>query len=470
MKALAPARDKYLLGSILFLALLIGGGTTSGLYTDSLLEGSVLLIAAAVFWHSSDQAIDRRVLFLAVATLAVIAIQLVPLPLAWLAPLRPDLLQQEDAPSSFGFISLGVGRTVESLLFVTATLAFMLSLLRLRPEQLHGLLPVFFTGMICNLLAGIIQYSLASSIAVESFLPYTITGGLFANVNHFAALLFVSIPFIVYYAVSRGSWPSGVLGLGLVLLLLLAAGSRAGVLIGFATTVLSLVFLLARTRLSAVAILLMFLLVSVFSAGAWTHLGDGLSEPALGRAEIAATTMTGISGNWRIGVGFGSFQNAYQIYERQEMIFRDYVNHAHNDYLEIVFEGGILAAGVLALYIALLVGRMLEIRLGAFQKAAALAICFLLVHSLVDYPLRTFALALSFAYFNAILFHAGFDAKQARPDAGPGPAGEDPSLLQNYPPVIGAIPRLPRPNDHIDLIDAMRPTLHARGIGPEPRF
>jgi hypothetical protein len=35
-------------------------------------------------------------------------------------------------------------------------------------------------------------------------------------------------------------------------------------------------------------------------------------------------------------------------------------------------------------------------------------VAFLLVHSLVDYPLRTAALAMTFAYMNGIIFHRGF--------------------------------------------------------------
>ena len=48
---------------------------------------------------------------------------------------------------------------------------------------------------------------------------------------------------------------------------------------------------------------------------------------------------------------------------------------------------------------------------------AILSVTFLLVHSLVDYPLRTMSLALSFALLNAIIFHAGRFARRtsARP-------------------------------------------------------
>jgi len=37
-----------------------------------------------------------------------------------------------------------------------------------------------------------------------------------------------------------------------------------------------------------------------------------------------------------------------------------------------------------------------------------LSILFLLIHSMVDYPLRTMALSIVFSYLNAVIFHRGF--------------------------------------------------------------
>ncbi|MER8543502.1 O-antigen ligase family protein [Mesorhizobium sp. M1334] len=118
--------------------------------------------------------------------------------------------------------------------------------------------------------------------------------------------------------------------------------------------------------------------------------------------------------NWVAGVGFGNFQNAYQIYEREGMIFRQYVNHAHNEYLEIAFEGGVPAILLMAVYFVLLFAALVRVRRDPLQKAAFLSVSFLLIHSLVDYPLRTGALAMTFAYMNAIIFHKGFAERSKR--------------------------------------------------------
>jgi hypothetical protein len=48
------------------------------------------------------------------------------------------------------------------------------------------------------------------------------------------------------------------------------------------------------------------------------------------------------------------------------------------------------------------------------QKAAALAVLFILVHSIVDYPLRTMAVAVAFMFFHAILFHPDLPSPDQR--------------------------------------------------------
>ncbi len=96
------------------------------------------------------------------------------------------------------------------------------------------------------------------------------------------------------------------------------------------------------------------------------------------------------------------------------MIYKYYVNHAHNEYLEIFFEGGIFAAGLVAVYLILLLSALAHNRREPLQRAAFLSVFFLLVHSLVDYPLRTMALAMTFAFMNAIIFHKGFMDRPAK--------------------------------------------------------
>ena len=400
--------NKYLLGATLVLALLIGGGTARGLYTDSLVVCVSLLSAAIVMGSNSEQRASTSAALFVASVILLFLIQLVPLPYGFLSALRPDLFDRPDgADPAFSFISLDVGATLESLLLIVGPLAFFLSVLRLRPEQVKGLLPFFFLGVLCNLVVAALQYSLRKDTIIEGWLPFSIQAGLFANVNHFSTLLFVAIPLLVYFGLYRGQLLVGAIGLASILLLLLAASSRAGVLIGLIITVVSLFLLPGRSRLTMVSLIGAMVGLSVYGAGALSKIDTENLDPDFGRLEFARTTLEGIQENWPLGVGFGNFVKAYQIYEKPDMIFRQFVNHAHNDYLEIVIEGGILSAVLILIYLFMIAQIALSKGVDVIQRAAFIAIIFILIHSTVDYPLRTLGLSTTFAFLNGILFYGG---------------------------------------------------------------
>jgi len=399
----SETRQKIGLGIVLLLALVFGGGAGPGLFTDSLLQATIVLAVAVVLAaQSSLPAPPVLVGFLVLTALAGL-LQVMPLP-AWLfAGTRPDVFLQAGDGGSFRFVSLGVGRTLEATAFALSGLLFALAVTKLRGEHVRGLLPFFFIGVACNMLAGVMQFSMAQNGSLQSWLPYAITAGLFANVNHFSTLLFASIPLIVYYGLFVGRGVLMSLAIPAILLILLAAGSRAGVLIGLAITVLSFLFLAWRSRAGTVTSGALFVGLGIYSFGATTKfIGD--VDPAFGRIEFMRTTLEGLKENWVWGIGYGNFLSGYGPYERAEMIFRPYVNHVHNDFLEVAFEGGVVAMALIGLYMALFLLRMRH-RLDPLQRAAFLSIVFILLHSTIDYPLRTMAIAVTFALLNGIYFH-----------------------------------------------------------------
>lgn len=399
----SETRDKIALGVVLFLALVFGGGAGPGLFTDSLLQATIVIAVAFVLTGQNHlPASPLIVLFVALMALAGL-IQMVPMPAWMIDGTRPDFFTHADNGRPFRVVSLGVGRTLEATAFAVSGLLFALAVTKLRGEHVRGLLPFFFIGVACNMLAGAMQFSMAQNASLESWLPYTIMAGLFANVNHFSTLLFASIPLVVYYGLFVGRGVLASLAIPAVLLILLAAGSRAGVLIGLAITLLSFFFLAWRSRTGTVTTGALFVGLGIYSFGATTKfVGD--IDPAFGRIEFMRTTLEGLKENWIWGIGYGNFLRGYGAYEREEMIFRPYVNHVHNDFLEVAFEGGILVIALMALYVLLFLLRLRH-RLDPLQRAAFLSIIFILLHSTIDYPLRTMAIAVTFALLNGIYFH-----------------------------------------------------------------
>jgi putative inorganic carbon (hco3(-)) transporter len=98
------------------------------------------------------------------------------------------------------------------------------------------------------------------------------------------------------------------------------------------------------------------------------------------------------------GSGLGTFRDIYPWYEDSAKIGTTYVNHAHNDLLELVIETGLAGLAVLALFLRWFLSRAWSLWNGAradnpVALTATLAITAVLLHSLVDYPLRTAAVS-----------------------------------------------------------------------------
>ena len=54
------------------------------------------------------------------------------------------------------------------------------------------------------------------------------------------------------------------------------------------------------------------------------------------------------------GGGFGSFEAAYKIVEPVNLLSLQYLNHAHNDYLELAIEAGLPGLALAGLWIVLI--------------------------------------------------------------------------------------------------------------------
>lgn len=108
-----------------------------------------------------------------------------------------------------------------------------------------------------------------------------------------------------------------------------------------------------------------------------------------------------------IGAGFDSFGAAFTKYDTWSGVFR--VEQAHNDYLQILADGGILSFVCVAAFIYLLFKKGIlaikthEDKFVMHGAVGALAGCFgILIHSFFDFPLRTPSNALFFLMMAAL--------------------------------------------------------------------
>jgi O-antigen ligase len=107
------------------------------------------------------------------------------------------------------------------------------------------------------------------------------------------------------------------------------------------------------------------------------------------------------------GSGLGTFADVYRLYEDPARVVQVRINHAHNDYAELVLELGV--PGLILIFMFLGWWGMAGWRAwrysdaGTYARAASIASAALLAHSLVEFPLRTAALSACFAMCLALL-------------------------------------------------------------------
>jgi O-antigen ligase len=132
------------------------------------------------------------------------------------------------------------------------------------------------------------------------------------------------------------------------------------------------------------------------------------------RIFIAPNTIEAAKGHMPFGSGMGTFVPTYAMYEKvQDTLINGYVNHAHDDVLELWLETGALGIILMGVFVVWLVSRSMKIwraaPLGAREidhslaRAGTLIIGLLILHSFLDYPLRTSAMMAIMAFACALL-------------------------------------------------------------------
>ena len=123
-------------------------------------------------------------------------------------------------------------------------------------------------------------------------------------------------------------------------------------------------------------------------------------DPTTGRAHFWSVTLNIIKAHPYVGTGLGSFGVIYTQYDTRNGLFR--LEQAHNDYLQILSDAGVVGAALGLGFVVLLFYKAIQRAKSAddFRRGVALAGlsgCFgVLVHSFFDFTLHTTSNALLF--------------------------------------------------------------------------
>lgn len=379
-------------GVVLVLAMILGGGTRLGLWTDHLLQLALLPMIYFAIMSLAPRAFGWVQSAFILTVLALLGLQFMPTTLSFPAELD---LETRLNPHSRNTLA-----SIENVLIAVPLFSFFLVVQRMTEGQQKSLLPFVMFGVAINLAIGVIQLSFEQTTRFVESLPYSLLAGFFANPNHFSTLIYCSIPIIAWYFLPQRDLRYGYLALVAVLAVIQSAiGSSAAM--GLTVGLCLLCFWVFRKKVGNDGMLEFFGIAAVLIiASVLIVLRDPEVLQSLDRIAFLRASWPAVVDHWPYGSGLGTFAQVYVEYEPRSNLSAQYVNHIHNDFVELAFEGGLLAVIALVLYVVRLV---MSFSRNPLSLAAFVAILAVLAHSVVDYPLRTMAIALLFAYFNGIV-------------------------------------------------------------------
>ena len=425
-----------LVPAYLFVAL-VAGGSAQGIWANLMLQ---LLGIALLCWallarrEGAIPLAGRHLLMLSAAAAALVAGQLLPLPPAlWTAlPGRGfviDGLRLLSERPGWMSLSLAPERTLSALFSLVVPIAVIAAMVRTQAFYASWLVVAVLAATLAGALLGVVQVSGGDAYYLYRYSAFGAACGFFANSNHMATLLLASLPFAT--ALASDQWdrrpdPGARLligGLTLAGCLLIAAaivlnGSFAILLLGLPVAIASALIPGWQRRAHLRRFLLPAALVALVAAIAIGALASDrlrdINQTSLSTRLDYWSHSAPLAERYGVsGAGAGSFAGLYRQIEDPATISRFVVNHAHNDYLEALIDVGAPGVVLLALFLwwwaKAVRATWTQTVAEPYLRAASIASATILAHSLVDFPLRTAAIAALFAACVGLL------ARRARP-------------------------------------------------------
>lgn len=420
---------------MLLLCLLLGGASAAGYVANLILQLAALPIIGWALWPVlQTRPLPTRAIGSALALLAAMVaiglLQLVPLPPSlWaLLPGRDTIAagyRLLGLPLPWLPLTLAPDKAIASLLWLLPAIAVFLAISLRGAFRARWIGAVLVLVTLVSIMLGALQVVGDGSAYLYQVTNYGHAVGFFSNANHNATLMLVCIPFLAavqsrLLAEGRSTRSRSAIRLlvaaayAVILVGLLINASLAGIGLGVPVALSSwLVFgrhrPAVRTALTGVAALISAATLVAIAVGPFGNNLFGVQHKniELSRQTSFALTLRAARDYLPIGSGIGSFQPIYRTQEPLASVTATYMNHAHSDWLELLLETGLVG---IALAGAFLIWWVLRLRAiwqseepEVFAQAAAIASAAILLHSIVDYPLRTAALSAVFAMCIALM-------------------------------------------------------------------
>lgn len=391
---------------------------------------AVFLVSSLLFMTKEKVKAERTLVILFGCFTVIVAVQLVPLP-SWVGQSLHERTEIGRIDAVLGLeslwrpLSLTPMRGWNVLGGLVVPAAGLLLAIAFRTSSTTLLRIIAGLGVL-NALVGILQIATGKSSALY-FYEVTNRGspvGILANENHaavFAACSMLVVALLGLKARQRFSsfWERLVYIVAFLFILFvsLVGGSRAGLIAAIGAISVSMVMLVLsprqrRGRATGDAvrrwfderpslILVIPVIIVLLTAASFLALDrapafrDILARDNFEdlRWSLWPVITAMLEDHWLLGAGFGAFEQVFHIYEPSALLMPSYINQAHNDWAQLVIEGGAMAGGLaigLFVWLAKMVdyiARHRALRVDALFWMTVFAI--IAGASVIDYPMRT---------------------------------------------------------------------------------
>lgn len=406
------------------------GGTSQEIYTPKIVLYllSSFIIGIHVFkFPLRDLFVQAKFIFSLMALMIIFCVfQLIPLaPSLWSSlPGRDFYAQSYDLMQiSRPWLPLAMvpGDVLKSCLSLLPAIAAFLLITRSADwnERILTIWAIPFAAVL-SLLLGVAQILSEN----KGLYIYEVTNegaavGIFSNINHQANLLALGLVFSLTLAVTsrltqarRTDMPGIGFIVGCVMSVLLVVGllfngSSAGyvlVILGIVLTGLSFLNIENKSNVRWIALagfsFITIIIVDFFYLGtAQKNFSHSLLDDAnTSRRNLFNSSWEIIKDTFPFGIGLGSFREVYPKFEDVNAVTGIYANHAHSDFLEFVMEMGVVGVALIIGWFLWLISAVKSFikndsLTAQFAKMAAIALILIVIHSGVDYPLRTLTIS-----------------------------------------------------------------------------
>lgn len=340
-----------------------------------------------------------------VAPIALPLFQLIPLPpLIWHAlagqELRFQVLELIAEGNSWQPISLAPNETAYSAAIGIWVSTLFLALLMISRKALDYVIITLLSITLIGCLIGAFQFSGAfAALKFYKDAHQNTLIGFFANKNHMALTIAVSVLFSKYLSIRFTHSGFRYVHYSIVVFFIFAAlatNSRAGialVLIAVLWTFFDSFKAVSAKWFGVGTIAIAGLFYYVSSSPTFDLVYERFYDVSDdGRWDFLVSSLPLIKDYFVFGSGYGSFSALYMSRENLEALSPVYTNHMHSDYLQLLMEGGLLAAAAIGLLIYSSVrgwqAGSSDKHLKNLVRLGLPVIILFALHSVVDYPLR----------------------------------------------------------------------------------